>query len=175
MSTTTIRRAKDSDADTAPAAPSRTPEEIAAAAAEAIAAPARAARRADVIAWRELCRRIADGAEPSGEDLRQIGELTVRLALPQGALANHVKVLRDEKDLRAICEKATADADAADAARPALQAEYDNCAARLERLRVQLVESYYTAHYGRMVPQRLGQFHEANKSILWDDPETEEV
>jgi hypothetical protein len=173
VSTTTIRRTNDSDTspDTDPVPAARTPEEIAAAAAEAIAAPARAARRADAIAWRELVRRIADGAEPDGEDLRGIGELTVRLALPQGALARDVGVLREERKLRAICEKATADADAADAARPALQAEYDACAARLERLRVQLVENYHVAHYGRFVPARLGQFHEANRSILWDDEE----
>jgi hypothetical protein len=95
-----VRRLKDEDGGVAVAETVvKNPAEIAAAAAARSEEIRRATLREDLEQWRRIVIDIADGHEPTGDDLNDIAELTARLKLPEGSLADHVAAVVHDRRL----------------------------------------------------------------------------
>jgi chromosome segregation ATPase len=130
------RRSESSTATLEPAG--RTPEEIAAAAASKSESMRRESSAADWLQWRELVSAIAAGQEPAGRQLAEIASLADRLRLPAGALADAVRAISRDEELKrqlADCRRRLA---AADAKAPSIVAEIKAAEARLHELKAEL-------------------------------------
>jgi len=75
----------------------RSPDDIAAAVAEEQQRQRRESIQADVEAWRKLVYSVADGAEPTGEQLWSIGELSARLRAPADSIAEGVTAVERDR------------------------------------------------------------------------------
>lgn len=136
---------KRSDAVTATIeAPRASPESVAEAAAQKSESLRRDALVADWRAWREIVASLSSGCEPDGKQLAEIAELASRLRLPEGALANAVRAVSNDRELRQHEENARARMDAAADRQPLLTVEIDAARRRLDEL---LAEQRQLASY----------------------------
>lgn len=117
--------------------PARTPAEIAAAAAARSEEIRRASLREDLGKWRSRVTGIADGDEPTGDDLNDIAELTARLRLPEGSLAEHVAAV--VHDRRMTVDIAAAEQRHAQAVerQPGLEADFEAVQQRWRALQLE--------------------------------------
>jgi len=138
-----VRRPKIEDESgfaVAEAAP-KNPAEIAAAAAARSEEIRRATLRDDLEQWRRIVIDIADGHEPAGDDLTDIAELTARLKLPEGSLADHVAAV--VHDRRLTTETGAAEQRHAKAVerQPGLEADIEAVQQRWRALQLELQQN----------------------------------
>lgn len=125
----------------AKAEPIRTPAEIAAAAASRSEEIRRASLRDDLEQWRRIIVDIADGHEPAGDTLANIAELSARLKMPEGSLAEHVAAL--VQDRRLTTETAAAEQRHAQALKrqPGLEADLEAVQQRWRTLQLEVQQN----------------------------------
>jgi hypothetical protein len=142
--------------------PKRSPTEIAADAAARSAEMRRAALIVDVERWRAIVIKITSGAEPSGEELRDITELASRLKLPQGSLAAHVAVLEQERKLQESFASVKENAAKAEVRSPLLQKELEAAHRSLTELKAEADANFYAQADAGHLPHRVGEYRQKN-------------
>lgn len=153
-----------SDASTATLEPvSRSPEEIAAAAASTSETLRRESLAADWLKWREIVSSIAAGNEPTGPQLSEIAVLASRLRLPAGALADAVRAIGREEELQKQLVECRRRLAAADAKAASLKAEIKATEGRLHELKAEL-------HAGKVVALSLADVSRSIDEHRRDQP-----
>lgn len=117
------RRRGDDSATLLADPPSRSPATIVQAAAEETRRLRHERLVAGVERWRALCKAVASGHEPSGQELVELAELADALRLPAAALADSVSAIEREQRLAEQAEQLRLEAKAAAKREPELQAE----------------------------------------------------
>jgi hypothetical protein len=140
------RRRGDEDAVALAEPPSRTPTEIAAAAADETQRLRHDKLVAGLTRWRELCHSIASGHEPGGQELREIAELADALRLPAAALAESVAAIQQERQLAELAAELSRQARDAAKKEPGLQAELVATETKLRELQGQYHSGRNTLH-----------------------------
>lgn len=144
-----MARRRGDDGDVAVAEPpARTPAEIVAAAAEETRRLRHEKLVAGITRWRELCRAIASGHEPDGQELVELAELADVLRLPAAALAESVAAIQHERQLVEQADNLNRQAKEAAKKEPELQAELVAVESKLRELQGQF-------HAGRNLLHRL--------------------
>lgn len=166
MTTETKTRRKAS-ADT----PRRSVADIAAAVAEEQDRQRRDAARADVEAWRALVYSVADGHEPSGEQLRSIGELSARLKAPSDSLTTGVTAVERDRDFERQLAEASARLRDLKAREPELRAALEDARQKLRALEAEAADFHRVA---TTVPdiQRSKTENRVRCPLLFADPDT---
>lgn len=142
------RRRGDDETVAVAEPPARTPAEIVAAAAEETRRLRHEKLVAGVSRWRELCRAIASGHEPDGQELVELAELADVLRLPAAALAESVSAIQHERLLVEQADALNREAKEAAKKEPELQAELVATEQKLRELQGQY-------HTGRNLLHRL--------------------
>ena len=146
--------------------PKRSPAEIAADAAARSEEMRRAALIVDVERWRAIVVKIASGAEPSGEELRDIAELASRLKLPEGSLAAHVGVLEQDKRLQESFANVKEIAEKAEVRSPLLQKELEAAHRRLAELKAEADANWYAQADVGHLTHRVGEYRQKNPMMF---------
>jgi len=140
------RRREDEDTVAVAEPPSRTPTEIAAAAADETQRLRHEKLVAGLTRWRELCHGIASGHEPDGRELVELAELADVLRLPAAALAESVAAIQREKQLTEQAAALSQECKAAARREPELQAELVALESKLRELQGQYHTGRNTLH-----------------------------
>ena len=146
--------------------PKRSPTEIAADAAARSEEMRRAALIVDVENWRAIVAKIAQGDEPSGEELRDIAELASRLKLPEGSLAAHVAVLEQDKRLHESLANQKELGAKAEARSPLLQKELEAARRRVAELVAEADANFYTQADVGHLTHRVGAYRQKNPMMF---------
>ncbi len=140
------RRRGDEESVAVAEPPSRTPADIAAAAAEETKRLRHEKLVAGLTRWRELCQEIASGHEPGGRELVELAELADVLRLPAAALAESVAAIQREKLLAEQAAALNQEAKEAAKREPELQAELVALESKLRDLQGQYHAGRNTLH-----------------------------
>jgi hypothetical protein len=140
------RRGDDEDTVAVAEPPSRTPTEIAAAAADETQRLRHEKLVAGLSRWRELCHEIASGHEPDGQELAELAELADVLRLPAAALAESVAAIQRDRQLTEQADALSQESKAAARREPELKAELVALESKLRELQGQYHTGRNTLH-----------------------------
>lgn len=161
-----VRRTKDSGAVAVAEAPKRSAADIAAAVAEEQQRQRRDAVRRDVAEWRTLVRALADGHEPTTEQLRDIGELSARLRAPADSLAVGVAALERDRDFEQQLSTVSARLRDLKEREPQLRRDLDEARQRLKALEDEAAD-FYRVHTTAPDIQRSRNENRAKAPLLF--------
>jgi len=162
---------KDSGAVAVAEAPRRSPGDIAAAVAEKQLRQRRDAVRRDVVAWRALVTAVADGHEPDGQALADIGDLSARLRAPADSVAVGVAALEVDRGFEQQLSAVSARLRDLKAREPQLRKDLDEARQRLKALESEVAD-FYRVHSTAPDIQRSRSENRAKAPLLFADEDT---
>lgn len=139
------KRVKDSEAVAVAEAPKRSAADIGAAVAEEQQRQRREAVQRDVAAWRALVYSVADGNEPTTEQLRDLGDLSARLRAPADSVAVGVAALERDRDFEQQLTAVSARLRDLKQREPQLRAALDEARQRLKTLEAEAADYFRVA------------------------------
>lgn len=133
---------KDSESVAVAEAPKRSAADIGAAVAEEQQRQRRETIRRDVVAWRKLVQSVAEGHEPTTEQLRDLGGLSARLRAPADSVAVGVAALERDRDFEQQLQGVSARLRELKEREPQLRKDLEDARQRLKALEGEAADFY---------------------------------
>ena len=163
------RRRGDEDTVALAEPPSRTPTEIAAAAADETQRLRHDKFVAGLTRWRELCHGIASGHEPDGQELVELAELADVLRLPAAALAESVAAIQRERQLTEQAADLSQESKTAARREPELKAELVALESKLRELQGQYHTGRNTLHRLALETNNVVNYRREHELLFGDE------